>query len=73
MILNVKVITKSAENAIVGYEGEILKIRCKAPPEKGRANELVIAILAKHFKVPKSAVKILSGKTSAKKRIEIIE
>lgn len=69
MIIEVKVITRAHENAI--EEGEIIKVRCKAVPEKGRANELVIALIAAHYNVPKSSVRIVTGKTSSRKRIEI--
>jgi len=48
-----------------------LKVKCRATPEKGKANEAVIALLAKHFKVSKSNVVILRGKTSSKKVVEI--
>lgn len=73
MLLEIKVITKAHENAIVGFENGILKIRCTAVPEKGRANDIVISLIAKHFNVPKRAVKILSGKTASRKRIEILK
>ena len=71
MIVQVKVIPKSSQNKIVGFEGEVLKIKCTAVPEKGKANEVVIGLLAKHYKVPKSALTILKGHSSSKKTIEI--
>lgn len=71
MILEVKVSTKSFENAVVGFEGNLLKIRCTAAPEKGKANESVIALVAEYYKVPKSSVKILRGQKSTKKWVEI--
>jgi uncharacterized protein len=73
MIIQVKVIPKSSQNAIVGFEGDVLKIKCTAVPEKGKANEAVIALLAKHYKVPKSAIKIIKGASSSKKIIDIQE
>lgn len=71
MIIKVKVSPNSSQNKIVGFEGEILKIKCTATPEKGKANQSVINMLAKEYKVPKSAIKILKGKTSSQKVIEI--
>jgi len=73
LILKIKVITKSSQNKIVGFEGDVLKIKCTAVPEKGKANEVVIGLLAKHYKVPKSALSILKGHTSSKKTIEMKE
>lgn len=43
----------------------------KNPPHEGRANEGVIAILAKHLGVPKSSVRIVVGLSSRKKIIEV--
>ena len=41
-------------------------------PEKGKANQEVIKLLAKYFQVAKSKVKIISGKTAKIKLIEIL-
>lgn len=39
--------------------------------EKGKANIALIRLLAKHFKVPSSNIRILNGFTSHKKTLEI--
>jgi len=45
------------------------KVRVNAPPEKGKANERVIELLAEHFQVSKSKVAILSGQTYREKTV----
>ncbi len=50
---------------------EIYTVSVKEPPEDGKANEAIVRVLAKHFKVPKSQVRIISGQTSKKKVVEI--
>jgi uncharacterized protein len=55
---------KSSRNLIVGAHGEALKIQLKAPPVEGAANRMLIQLVAKVLKVPKSAVAIVSGQTS---------
>ena len=42
-----------------------------APPQKGKANEALIELLANYFSVPKSSVRIVRGQTGSKKLIEI--
>jgi len=47
------------------------RLRVKAPPVEGRANEAVIKLLAAHFGVPKSRVEILAGTSSKRKLVSI--
>ncbi|BAE81531.1 conserved hypothetical protein [Chlamydia felis Fe/C-56] len=47
----------------------MLKIRVTEAPEKGRANEAVIALLAKTLSLPKRDVTLISGDSSRKKRL----
>lgn len=70
-IFMVKVVPGSSQNEVVGCEGEILKVRIKAQPDRGKANAELIRFLAKHFNVNTSQVEILSGFTSRLKRVKI--
>ncbi len=47
-------------------------VAVKARPHEGMANEAVILSLAEHFDVPKTSVRIVSGRSSRVKRVEII-
>lgn len=47
------------------------EICVKEPPVRGQANAAIIMALAWHFKVPFSAVRIISGHTSRQKIVEI--
>jgi hypothetical protein len=59
------------KTAIVGVYGEgesaQLKIAVQAPPVEGRANEALIAFLAKTFDLPKSSVELVTGALSRSK------
>ena len=48
------------------------KVSVKATPTDGKANDAVVRLIAHHFKVPHSAVRIISGFTSRKKVVEIV-
>ena len=50
---------------------DIYEIRVKAPAIEGKANKRAIEVLAKHFGVAKSHVKLVSGATSRYKVFEI--
>lgn len=72
MYLRIKVQPKSKESGITEtMEDGTLKVRVKAPPEKGKANKEVIKVLAKKYGVKKSEVEIVSGATDQIKLIKI--
>lgn len=71
MILNVRVIPKSSRNKIKGY-ADYLKVYLTSPAEKDKANKHLMEILAEHFQVKKSQIKITQGLKSRNKIIEIL-
>lgn len=70
--LEVKAVPGSSYSGISGFLGTALKIKVVAPPEKGKANEEIIQILAETFKVPRSTIQLVHGTTSARKKFHII-
>lgn len=69
LLISIKVVLKSARDQIVGWENGMLKVKLNAVPEKGEANRTLLAHLAKVWKLPKSAVTLVSGETSRQKKI----
>ncbi|MGB9760738.1 MAG: DUF167 domain-containing protein, partial [Thermoproteota archaeon] len=57
----------------VEVEGNKIVVGLTSKPVGGKANLELIKKLAKHFKVPSSQVKIVSGLKSRRKIVEIIE
>jgi hypothetical protein len=51
----------------VGGHGEALRISVTAPPEKGKANEAIIRLLAGYFGLRESQVSLHSGEKSKDK------
>lgn len=70
-ILAVKVIPNASRDEITGWLGDALKIKLQAPPLEGRANAALCAFLATALDLPKSAVTVLSGKTSRLKQVRL--
>ncbi|RLI00384.1 DUF167 domain-containing protein [Candidatus Bathyarchaeota archaeon] len=54
-------------------EANKIMIGLTSKPEKGKANLELIKKLAKHFKVPSSQIRIVSGLKSRRKIVEIPE
>lgn len=51
-------------------EGEY-KVKLTAPPARGKANDMLIKVLAEHFDVPKSSLNIVGGKSARIKMVDI--
>jgi uncharacterized protein YggU (UPF0235/DUF167 family) len=54
--VSVRVTPRSAKDEIVGWKSGALHVRVTAPPERGKANAAVCALLAHTLGVPKSAI-----------------
>ncbi|QQE11017.1 YggU family protein [Planctomycetota bacterium] len=69
--VRIKVVPNASRTKIVGILGDRLKISIAAPPEAGKANKMLEALLAKTFNIPKKHVTVVAGHTQPQKRIEI--
>ena len=72
MKIQVKV-KPSSKTEELSQEGDSFIIKVKEPPKEGKANQAVIKLLAQHFGIPQSQVKILSGFRNRNKLIEVAE
>lgn len=69
--ISVKVITRAKKEEIQKISDDSYRIKVSTPPEKGRANERIIELLAEEFGVKKQDIRIVSGETSNRKIVEI--
>lgn len=70
MIFNVRVIPRSSRNRIQ-QDGAKLKAHLTKPAQQGMANQQLIDLLSRHFKVKKYQISIKSGENSRDKLVEI--
>ncbi len=71
MRIYLKVIPKSSQSKIEKVAENEYKAWVTVVPEKGKANIAVIKLLAKYFKVSKSQIDIIGGKTARTKIVDI--
>ncbi len=75
LIITARVSPKASRDAVVGVmptpDGQALKISVTAPPDKGKANAAVAALLAKAFGVAKSSVTLMAGETDRRKVLRV--
>jgi uncharacterized protein (TIGR00251 family) len=69
--LQVRVSPSARRGTVVGRHGNGWKVRVAAPPEKGRANDALVHLLADVVAVPRSAVAVVSGYGGRDKIVEV--
>jgi hypothetical protein len=65
------VIPRAGKNELTKISEGEYRARVTAVPEKGKANEAVIKLLAYFFSVSKSSVNIVGGKSTKTKIVDI--
>jgi len=68
--LRIRVIPGARKDGIEKF-GEILKIKVRCAPEKGKANAAVEALLAQFLGVPANCVCVIAGHTNPLKTIQV--
>lgn len=69
--LILRVVPRASRDGVAGAMGDALKIRLRAPPVEGKANQALIAFLADRLGVSKRAVAIVCGETGRAKRVRV--
>jgi uncharacterized protein (TIGR00251 family) len=74
--LSVRLTPNGGRDAIDAWDrdadgGLSVKARVSAPPEGGKANKALVALLAKALRIPKTSIDIVSGETSRMKNLRI--
>jgi uncharacterized protein (TIGR00251 family) len=69
--LRLRVVPGSGRAGVVGRYGAAWKVRVTAAPERGRANEAVLALLSETLAVPRGSVSIVSGHAARDKIVEL--
>jgi len=73
VILPVQAQPKARRNAIVGVHAGRLKIAVTQAPEKGKANEAIVKVLAAAVGLKKSQIQLITGSTNPLKKFRITD
>lgn len=73
MHLHIRVQPNSRRPGVEQLPDGTFKVRVSAPAHEGKANKAVIEALARHFRVPKSRIRILHGEATRDKLVEMAE
>src|SRR2546421_5609594 len=69
--LRVRVSPGAGRTALVGRHGDAWKVRVTEAPERGRANEAVLRLLADTLTLPRTALTLVSGHGGREKIVEL--
>jgi uncharacterized protein (TIGR00251 family) len=71
LTFKVQVVARASRSEVVGEHNGALRVRIAAPPVDGAANDELVRVLARAFKVSRSAVQITAGHTGKIKQVTI--
>jgi uncharacterized protein (TIGR00251 family) len=69
--LRVRVSPGARRTELVGRQGEAWKVRVAAPPERGKANDAVLKLLAERLGVPAGELRLVAGGSGRDKIVEL--
>jgi uncharacterized protein (TIGR00251 family) len=69
--LTIHVQPRAARTEVAGRHGDAIRIRLKAPPVEGAANDELVRFLADSLGVPRAAVRIAAGRSSRRKQVVV--
>jgi uncharacterized protein len=70
--LDLRVSPGGSRAAVIGRHGDAWKVRVAAAPERGRANDAVVALLATTLGLRRPDVRIVRGTSSRNKTVELV-
>jgi len=70
-IISIRVAPKAKQNKVEKISEKSYKIFTTAAPDKGKANEAIVNMLAKDLGIAKSRIEIVSGFKNKDKKIQI--
>ena len=73
MLINITVKPNSSIGPLLKKEGDLIIAYINEVPIENRVNKSLIKLISKHYKTPKTKIRILRGHKSRRKVIEIEE
>lgn len=69
--LRIKAVPGASRDAVAGMLGERLKVRVSAPPEGGKANKAICALIARELGLKPAQVEVAAGHANPEKTLHL--
>jgi uncharacterized protein (TIGR00251 family) len=70
-LILVRVTPAASRDALLGWQGDVLRLSVAAPAERGKANEAMLRLLSTALGLPSQRLRIVRGHTSRQKVIAV--
>ena len=71
VFLSVRVTPSAGRDALLGWQGDVLRLSVAAPAQRGKANEALLRLLSAALGLPPQRLRIVRGHTSRQKVVSI--
>ncbi|KPJ48392.1 MAG: hypothetical protein AMJ38_05455 [Dehalococcoidia bacterium DG_22] len=65
--INLRVTPSASRDALMGWQGDVLRLRVTAPAQRGKANEAILRLLAAALRIERRRLRIVRGEASRQK------
>jgi len=69
--INLRVTPSASHDALVGWQGDVLRVQVRAPAQRGKANDALLRLLAAALGVERRRLRIVRGETSRQKVVSV--
>ena len=73
VIVHVHVMPNAPQTLVQGLHDGALRIRLKAPPVDGKANQELVAWLARELKLPRAGIELIRGDSARRKQLRVAQ
>jgi uncharacterized protein (TIGR00251 family) len=69
--INLRVTPSASRDAVLGWQGDVLRVQVRAPAQRGKANDALLRLLAAALGVERRRLRIVRGETSRQKVVSV--
>ena len=69
--ISIRVTPSASRDAVIGWQGDVLRLRVAAPAQRGKANEAALRLLAAALGIERQRLRIVRGETSRQKVVSV--
>ncbi len=70
-VVRIRLTPRGGRDAVLGWDGEVLRVKVAAPAVQGQANRALLRLLARELRVPLTALTLARGERSRDKTVAV--